>query len=295
MPRHSLMTRSILFTASLILALSSLTYAQANFKDMVTFGDSLTHNDLLGWAYGNPQDMYGDDPNEAVFDKGAEGGNELANYAVAGSESSHVEIQIGFYDFFRTIFVQDKATLFGFEIGGNDILNNIGVLAAYAPGENETADAVIDNLIDNMRSDLLYLHSEHRNAQFIIWTIPDVTLTRAHWFDLTEEEIANARAHMQRVNNLIRWADRYANIAVFDLYTELQDMVEDPPILFGHQLVGPPFYGEYDCLFADEIHPTAVGNAIIANGIIEKVNAKWNDDIPLYTDEELADLAHIEY
>jgi hypothetical protein len=69
--------------------------------------------------------------------------------------------------------------------------------------------------------------------------------------------------------------------------------VNHPPVIFGHALVPPPAYGEYDHLFADEIHPTAVGNALIANYFIVSMNAKWLDDIPLYSRSELADLAHI--
>ncbi|MBL1219085.1 MAG: hypothetical protein D8M59_16520 [Planctomycetes bacterium] len=267
--------------------------SQIDFSETVTFGDSLTHNDLLGWYYGNPQDMYGNDPHQAVFYKGGVSGDTLTSYAVAGSESSDVSVQIDLYDFLKTIFVQSKASLFGYEIGGNDILNNIGILAAYAPGQNASADAVIDDLIDNVRSQIMYLRSKHRNSEFIIWTIPDVTLTPDQWAYLNDVERANVRAHMQRVNDLIRGADRLPFVAVVDVYTELQNLIEYPPVLFDRPIIGPPAYGDYDHLFADTIHPTAVGNALLANGIIEKLNAKWGENIPLYTDEELADLAHI--
>ena len=94
-------------------------HGQVDFTDTVTFGNSLTHNDLLGIVYGNPQDMYGMDPVEAVFDKGAISGDELVNYAVAGSESDDIQLQIDLYEFFRLLQIQDKATLFGFEIGSN--------------------------------------------------------------------------------------------------------------------------------------------------------------------------------
>jgi hypothetical protein len=73
----------------------------------------------------------------------------------------------------------------------------------------------------------------------------------------------------------------------------LQYAMENPPVIFGHQLVPSPAYGDYDHIFADEIHPTAVGNALLANLLILRINNKWSDDIPFYNFQELADLAHI--
>jgi lysophospholipase L1-like esterase len=279
-----------------ILILTSSAFGQADFTDTVTFGNSLTHNDLLWIAYGNPPDLYEMDPMEAVFDKGAMAGDELANFAVAGSESDDISAQIDLYEFLRLLQIQDKATLFGFEIGSNDILNNVNLLAASAPGVNPSADAVIDNIIDNMRSDLFRLRISHLDAQFVIWLIPDVTLTPDLWNELNPGEIANVQAHIERVNRIIRGAGNRFDFAVaFDTYSMIQEIVFDPPIIFGQQLVPPPAYGDYDHLFADEIHPTAVSNALIANNIILQINDEWNDIIPLYTEEELADLAHIPY
>lgn len=173
-------------------------YGQADFTDMVTFGNSLTHNDFLGPMHGLPQDMYGRDPSEAIFEKGALPGDQLTNYAVAGSQSGHVNAQIDLYELYRFLGLQDKATLIGFEIGSNDVLNNIYLLAASPPGVDPNADAVIDNIINNVTQDLTRLYNTHLDAQF-------------------------------------------------------------------------------------------------ANEIIMQVNEDWNDTIPFYTEEELADLAHIPY
>lgn len=270
--------------------------AQADFTDTVTFGNSLTHNDLLWIAYGNPPDLYEMDPMEAAFSKGADGGDELANYAVAGSESGDISAQIDVYELFRLFGVQDKATLICLEVGGNDILNNTGLLAASAPGEDPAADAVIDDIITNMIQDLARLRSTHTTTEFIVWTIPDVTVTPDLWNELTPDEAENVRAHIERVNRLIRKAGaRFPFLISMDLYTLVGYIVDHPPVIFGHQLVPPPAYGDYDHLFADEIHPTAVSNALIANMIIGLINSQWNDDIPGYNQEELADLAHIPY
>ena len=280
------------FTVLIFVLGASSAFAQANFASMVTFGDSLTHNDILGIVYGNPQDMYGKDAMEAVFSKGASGGDKLTNFAVAGSQSSQVALQIDLYDFFRLTGLQKKATLISLEIGGNDILSNTDLLAVSPPGLNLSADAVIDRLIENVRKDLLRLRRSHQSAQFIIWTVPDVTLT-PRLYDLTPWKISNLREHIERANRLIRNLRQYPFVVVLDLYRLMPVIIEDPPVLFGQQLVAPPNYGDYDHLFADEIHPTAVSNALLANIMIQIINLKWEDVIPFYTEEELADLAKI--
>ena len=274
---------------------SSTAFGEVNFKDVVSFGDSLTHNDLLWVKYENPPDLYGRDPIHAVFNRGAASGNELWEYAVAGSESDHLEIQIGAYELARKLGRQDKATLINLEIGGNDIVNNDDLLAAHAPGENGSADEVIDNIIRNIRSAWKRLRDSHPDAQFVIWTITDTTRAPRLCESLTEEEASNIRAHTQRANKYIRTLDRNASVVVFDFYAVARRLITKPPELFGQPLVPPPDYGEYDCLFADKLHPTAVSNAILANGIIDGMNKKWNDSIPRYTNARLANLAHISH
>jgi len=285
---------AILFALISTLCFCQRVTAQADFNEMVTFGDSLTHNDILWLAYGTWSDLYQEDPFEAAFDKGASGGDTLTTYAIAGSESSDISYQIAAYDFMNFIGVQDDATLIGYEIGGNNILNNLGTLKAYAPGENGAADGIIDDLLDDMRSDLIGLRKDHKRAEFILWTIPDVTQTPDHYGTLTSEEEVNVRAHIERVNQLIRNAEHHNFIAVVDVYEALNDAIEELPVLHGQTLIGPPAKGDYDHLFADEIHPTAVMNAMLANEIIAKITDQFGNIIPFYSEDELAEKAHIQ-
>lgn len=271
-----------LFQSSLVFAL-----------DVVTFGDSLTHNDLLGWYYGNPQDLYGNDPMEATFNKAARAGDSLRNYAIAGSTSQQVNVQIDLYDLQRLLGNQPLANLIGYEIGGNDILNNIDLLAQFGVGESPVADGVIDRLLYNQINQLSYLASTHPGGKAVLWNIPDVTYTPELFGLLNAQEVANVQAHVQRANEFIDGLSSLPNVVVVDLYMMLTETVQNPPVIFGTPLVPPPGFGDYDHLFADSIHPTAVGNAIIANDIIEAINSKWGLIIPLYTEEELAELARI--
>jgi phospholipase/lecithinase/hemolysin len=263
--------------------------------DIVTFGDSLTDNDLLTFYSGSPQDMYGRDPMHAVFYKASRSGTQLWKYAVAGSESDELEVQVGAYESARLFGLQDKATLFSMEIGGNDILNNIDQLAAYPPGARSSVDGIVGNIISNIRRSWHVLKASHPYARFVLWTVPDVTLTPSQWSELSEVGAANVHAHIQRANRYIRSLSSYPSVVVLDLYKIMRRFIADTPEYFGYQLIPPPGYGTYDSLFADQIHPTAVSNAVIANEIIYLMNTKWEDSIPFYTKRQLAKLAHIPY
>jgi phospholipase/lecithinase/hemolysin len=263
--------------------------------DVVAFGDSLTDNDLLSFYSGSPQDTYGRDPMDAVFYKASRPGTQLTEYAVAGSQSDELQVQVAAYQTAKLIGLQDEATLFSIEIGGNDILNNISLLAAYPPGASSLVDGVVHNIISNIRRSWRVLKTSDPNAMFIFWTVPDVTKTPSQWSQLSDAGAANVRAHIQRANRYIRSLGSDSSVVVFDLYKRMRQIITDPPVYFGYQLVPPPSYGDYDDLFADQLHPTAVSNAIMANKIISLMNDKWNDSIPHYTKRQLANLAHIPY
>jgi len=279
--------------AAVIFALLLWASLAAAATHMVSFGDSLTHNDILWLVYGNTRDLYGDDPAQAAFNKARRSGDSLSSYAIAGSMSSDTRYQIAAYELLVLLGQEDRANLIHYEIGGNDILDNVSVLAANPVGTSPAADAVIDTLISNITGDLTDLAATHPGARFVLWTIPDVTVTPDHCCDLTDDEAANVRAHVERANAFLKGLSSYGAVAVVDLYRLTRLVVQNPPIIFGHQLLPPPAYGDYGDLFADEIHPTAVSNALIANAIGQTLKAKWGITIPAYTEEELADLAHI--
>jgi len=260
---------------------------QANLRRMVTFGDSLTHNTILWIYYGTWRDLYGDDPMEAVWMQGAVGGDTLTSYAIAGSESDDVLLQIDTYMFFEWLGFEPRPSLVGFEIGGNDIMNNIDLLKRYAPGVDARADRVINDLANNIHDGMRELWQEYK-CQFILWNVPDVTVTPDLYTYLNPVERTNVRAHIARVNMLLAANANQAPIALIDVYTILEEFVTDPPVIYGQTLIGPPAKGDYDHVFADEIHPTKVSNLILANEIIEVVNLRFRDDIPLYTEDELA-------
>lgn len=284
---------SLLFL--IVFSAASPSHSAANFTRVATFGDSLTHNDILGIYYKKPQRMYGKDPMEAVFKKGRASRDKLRNFAIAGSvavdssddDSPTVEYQVDEYEFLLFIGEQKEATFVSFEIGSNDLLDDIELLVIP---DDPRGVRLVNKLIAAIEDSWLRLRDLLPDAQFLIWTIPDVTLTPKLNY-LTDEEAESVRAHIERVNLFISGLVEERRVLVFDLYTVMQQLAADPPVVGGQRLVGPPAYGHYNDLFADKIHPTAVSNALIANEMIERINDFFEDNVSLYTMKELATLA----
>ena len=265
--------------------------AQVQFESTVCFGDSLTHNDILSLASGVPQAIYGTDPMQAAFFKGRHPGDQLVSYALAGSESDDLIFQAGVYGLDVILGSQEPATLVSIEIGGNDIRNNRALLASHPVGTNAAADAVIDNVIEDIALVLIALDNGTR--QFIVWTIPDITNTPSHWTEFTAGQEANIRRHTARLNKSINRLADLPNYAVFRFCLTLRSLALDPPALNGALLVGPPTWGDYDHIFGDELHPSAVANAYYANGIISVACQSFGGCFFGYSEAELAALAHL--
>jgi len=281
----------IMLWVLLALFLAPIATGQADFSSSVSFGDSLTHNELIGFPFRIP--LYGDDPMEAVFKKARLSGNKLTNYAVAGSHAVHVLAQMGAYGIQVAANRQALATMISYEIGGNDILDNDRKLGASPPGRDPSADKMINDLLKNIFEQLFLLYVYHPSAKFVIWTIPDITYTPKEWSKRNTTEGKNIRAHLNRINMAIRSLELYPQVVVLDTEVIIRDLAMNPPLIHNRRLIGPPAKGDYDNMFADEIHPTAVSNALLANFILDRMNARWKTTFPKYTENELAALARI--
>ena len=262
--------------------------AQAvDFSETVTFGDSLTDNRPI---LASPASLYGNDPMQAVFDKGRRPGDTLSNFAVYRAPSNAMIQQITNYA--PQYFGGRRATAISFQIGANDIIQNYGLLAANPPLTNPAADAVVDNLITNIANDFVLLWLAHPTATFVLWTVPDVTHAPRYWSLRGTQGAANVRAHVARINSLLRPLGAVPNITILDII-QMRALSLMPPTVGGQQLIGPPVTGRHDALFADIVHPTAVSNALLANDIINALNARRGISIATYSDSELAALARI--
>jgi len=267
--------------------------AQVNFKQSVAFGDSLTHNDILGYVYKTPREWYGEDPFEAVFRRGARRGDVLMSYAIAGSDSQDLYLQLFLFYHARKSGRQRRPTLINFEVGANDVFGHERLLATHPPGASAAADAVVDGVLDRTYQALLWLWMSNRQSQFIVWTVPDVTVSPGLVVAYSEGERANIRGHIRRINAYIQRLEEVPQFAVADIFARSRELVTAPPVIQGHALPTPPAHGGAGHLYADPTHPSAVGNRFIANTIIQGLNRRWGAGIPGYSEAEVAALAGI--
>lgn len=268
-------------------------WAQVNTYRAVSFGDSMTDNEYLYLIFGTDPAIYGADPFEAMFNKSAHEGDELANYAVLGSTSADVLLQIETYAAAREAGLADQSTIASIQAGANDFLDpvNLFYLASAPPGQNADADVIVDGIKKNLLSCLQTIKKVDK-AQIILWTVPDVTLLPyAQLIGLGGVAAENVRLHIQRLNHFIRAMGLREQIAVLDISAILSDAIALPPVIAGVPLLPPPYFGISVAIFADPLHPTAVSNGILANAMILEANETFDDAIPFYSEEELAVMA----
>ncbi|PQO45824.1 hypothetical protein C5Y93_11230 [Blastopirellula marina] len=293
------MLRSVIsfacLTVAVVLAPLQAAVAEVNTLRSTSFGDSLTDNEPLYLLFGTDPAIYGADPFEAMFDKAAYADDTLTNYAVVGSTSFDVLSQVRNYAQLRRSGQVAPATLVSLQGGGNDFLDtqNLLAFASAAPGESPAVDRLAHDIEANLLKCLLLLERlDH--PQFVLWTIPDVTLTPyVLSFGFTAHQQQNIRAHVAEVNSFIQLLDYAPGIAVMDIAGTLTAVTFAPPIVDGVQLQPTPAFGFPSAIFADPIHPTAVANAILTNDMIYAINEEFDDDIEIYSDTELGNLATI--
>ncbi len=285
---------SPLLAVLLSCSLTSPVWSQVDTSHSISFGDSLTDNDYLFLLFDTDPNIYGADPFQAVFNKAADEADQLANFAVLGSTSADVHQQVESYVAGRRAGDIQRATLISLQAGGNDFLTEekLLTLAMFPPGDSEAADTIVNDIRKNLQSSVVRLKVVNRGVHMVVWTVPDVTLTPYVFsFGLGAEAEQNIRLHIERLNRFIRQMGKRPRVAVLDISRILTEVSLNPPVILGTPLLPPPNFGYATAVFADPIHPTAISNGILANEMIRQLNAKFDDNIPFYTEEELADLA----
>ncbi len=274
-------------------------FCQTNTTRAYSFGDSLTDNTYAYLFFPDlPLDptIYGADPFEAVFNKAAVEGDLLEDFAIAGSTSADVLAAVEYYVAARSAGAIEPATLVSVQGGGNDFLtvSNLFALGSAAPGESEAIDQIVDGVKNNLMKAMRLLRKSDQ-PQIIVWTVPDVTLTPYILsFGLDATTSANVRAHIERLNNFIRAQGNRPDVAVLDASYVFNAVTFQPLVILNVELFPTPYFGFATAIFADPIHPTAVGNGLLANDLIQSLNDNFDDTISFYSEAELGTLAGIE-
>ena len=292
MSRIKLTSRPVYFLFFLAMA-PATAWSQVDLSRAVSFGDSLSDNDSLFLLFGTDPAIYGADPFESAFNRASGPDDSLTSYAVLGSTSEDVLGQVIDYTISRWLGREPRATLVSLQAGGNDFLTEeiLLTLATAPPGVNASVDRLVNRIQRNLLKSVLLVRFVDRNASVVVWTVPDVTLTPfVLSLGLDRQSMANVQLHINRLNQGIRQLQRQRRIAVLDIASVLTAVSIDPPTIDGITLTPTPFFGFGSAVFADPIHPTAVANGLLANELIETLNARFDDDIPPYTEAELREL-----
>jgi hypothetical protein len=259
-----------------------------DFSSFVTIGDSYTDNDW-GW----PASMYGADPFEALFDKASAPSDVLSNFAMGGTTTQDLPQMINSYHSAVANGSVQRATIFGLEIGTNDMFDILNQIKGVVAGQDPAADALVNGILDRIKVSTKHLLSTHPQAFVILWNLETARCWPA-FPNITNAQWNNIDTHYQRINRAIARAPQYSSrILVLNMYQVFGQLCTQPTIIRGVELKRPPQWDGWDYICADPYHPTAVSNALIANQMIRDMNFATGANIPLYTEGELATLARI--
>ncbi len=259
-----------------------------DFSSFVTIGDSYTDND-----FGRPVSMYGADPFEALFDKASAPSDVLSNFALGGTVTQDLPRMIGNYERAVSRGTVQPATIFGLEIGTNDMFDILHDIKGVVAGQDPIADALVDGILDRIKLATKYLLTTHPGSSVILWNLETARCWPA-FPNITNPQWNNIDTHYQRINQALAQAPQYSSrIIVLDMYQVFGQLCTQPTVIRGTELKRPPRWFGWDYVCADPYHPTAVSNAIIANQMISDLNLTTGTSIPLYTEAELATLARI--
>ncbi len=277
---------------SAFLTLGSLA-AQVSFHSVAAFGDSLIDNDVMIWA---PKlaPLYGTDPIELLVAKVETSPKSLGSYAAGGSTIERIPSQ--FLRFLDDVAAKKRpdATLVSYTCGSNDFLFNLHRFLPGPPGKFKRADRLRNEIVDTIQGHVLACLQAKPKASVILWGIADLTKVPGWPLAITKEGKEHVRLHIEAANQRLSELGKDPRVLFFDLNQPMREVFATPPVILGHKLELPPAYGRQITLFADPVHPSSVANGILANSLIDAVNAKWSMKIPKYSDSELARFAGLD-
>jgi len=152
----------------------------------------------------------------------------------------------------------------------------------------ENITLIIDTLVDS-------------EIDVLVWNLPNMSFLPF----LTQIFPTEVHPHFTEASKL--WADRLDEIAlrygdsvqIFDLLTASDDLLQNQSarMIGDNEVISPPTMCDKNCIMIDSLHPTSVGQGLLANYLMSAINQKFpspNGEYPLLSEGELLALADFE-
>ena len=171
----------------------------------------------------------------------------------------------------------------------------------------------IDSDIDIVNGDYSFIDDLEKNITIIldtlveseidvlVWNLPNMSFLPF----LTQIFPVEVHPHFTEASKL--WANRLDEIAfgygdsvqVFDLMTASDDLLQNQSarMIGDNQVIAPPTMCDKNCIMIDSLHPTSVGQGLLANYMMLAINEKFPSpmgDYPILSEEDLLGLADFE-
>ena len=131
----------------------------------------------------------------------------------------------------------------------------------------------------------------------LVWNLPNMSflpfLTQIFPTDLHHYFTEASAEWAQRLDEI---AERYGDdVQVFDLMTASDDLLQNTSArtILGNEITSPPMVCAKNCIMVDSLHPTSVGQGLLANYMMDAINEKFpppTGSYPLLSEEDLLSL-----
>jgi hypothetical protein len=115
-------------------------------------------------------------------------------------------------------------------------------------------------------------------------------LTIPNWV-LSPTEIATIQQRIVDMNDVIQTEASSRGFAVADVYSAFEYLAANPPVIGGVTLSQRYLGGVFSL---DGVHPSNIGQAIMANIFLERFNAHYGTSFPLFSPAELGVIAALD-
>lgn len=304
------MIRLVHLTFAVLLSVSHIARAT---DEVVVIGDSLSKEYEVEFANLKARNWIEilDEHRHAHFDIGSFKvfpdfrltGHEY-NWSVPGSTSDAMWDRLtddGFFNDFAIDKLEDQlrkeAERVVIMLGGNDVENKYQRL--YIGDGNQR---IIDRIYLNLERTIDWVQRRKRGLQITLVNVPHVGATpkvRQEFPDPANTQ--RVTDSLQELNTRLAELAREKGIAYADIFTFTLDIIEQKPFCISGQRFRDAADGGADRTYlwlggtlADDFHPNTIGQAVMANAVIDAFNTRYESNIdPLGGSEILSDIVGI--